>query len=186
MHWAIALTFILLTLTIFLRMNWMDRHYASKLIEEALIKTGQSLDKAELKSLSKAIREPMWQWHYYLGYILTGLFSIRFLLPLFGKIKFQNPFKKELSINEKVKRWVYILFYICVSISLITGLVIEFGPASMKKTMKLIHKPSIYYLVPFLIIHIGNVLYAEFTNQKGIISRVISGTKDNSKESKEQ
>ncbi len=137
--------------------------------------TGQSLDEATLKSLSKAIREPMWKWHNYLGFALIGLFAIRFTLPFFDKMNFQNPLEGGISRAEKIKRWIYIIFYFCVVISLITGILIEYGPPSLKKAMKLIHKPSVYYLVPFIIIHLGSVLLAEFTKVGGIISSIISG-----------
>ena len=41
--------------------------------------------------------------------------------------------------------------------------------------MEDIHVLSIYYLVPFIIIHLTGVLWAEFTDQKGIVSRIVSG-----------
>ena len=40
-----------------------------------------------------------------------------------------------------------------------------------------IHELGVYYLVAFIIIHLAGVLIAEFTNQKGIISKIISGKK---------
>ena len=43
--------------------------------------------------------------------------------------------------------------------------------------MEEIHELSIYYLLAFIVIHFSGVLMAELGNQKGIISRVISGTK---------
>jgi cytochrome b len=36
---------------------------------------------------------------------------------------------------------------------------------------------SIYYLLGFIVLHIGGVLYAEFTTNKGIISKIVSGDK---------
>jgi cytochrome b len=43
--------------------------------------------------------------------------------------------------------------------------------------MEEIHVLSIYYLVAFIVLHIGGVLYAEFTISKGIISKIVSGNK---------
>ena len=34
------------------------------------------------------------------------------------------------------------------------------------------------YLIAFIILHIGGVLWSEFTNQKGIISKIVSGNKN--------
>ena len=87
----------------------------------------------------------------------------------------RNPINSQYSSKEKFQFWVYIVFYICIIISLITGLFIEFGDIKYKDFMESIHKLSIYYLVAYILIHLGGVFLAEFTNQKGIISDIISG-----------
>jgi cytochrome b561 len=179
MHWAIALCMLFLLLTIILRSTWFDKNHLADIIQKYLATTDKSLSDDEINMLAKKIRKPMWDWHIYSGYVLTGLFSIRLLLPFFGKMKFSNPFNKELRLKEKFQYWVYLIFYMCLAISLITGLVMEFGPKSVKGIMENIHVLSIYYVIAFLIIHIGGVMMAELTNQQGIISRIISGTKKN-------
>lgn len=177
MHWAIALCMIFLLITIFLRLTWMNKEHVADIIQSYLAATDKSLSREELIVLAKQIRKPMWNWHIYAGYILTGLFCLRLALPFFGKMKLANPFNSQLALKVKFQYWVYLVFYVCLAISLITGLTIEFGPKSMKNSMEEIHVLSIYYLIPFLIIHIGGVLFAEFTTQSGIISRIVSGTK---------
>ena len=69
------------------------------------------------------------------------------------------------------------MFYVCVAISLVTGLFIEFGPKNLKEPMEEIHVLSLYYLLGFMVLHFGGVLLAEFTTEKGLISRIISGNK---------
>ena len=177
-HWAIAVSFMLLLITIFLRLTWMNKYNVAAIIQNYLSDTNQSLPQEQLIVLAKKIRQPMWNWHIYLGYVLTGLFSLRLILPFFGSMKFQNPFGKNLSIKEKIQKWTYIIFYICVIISLVTGLIIELGPKDLKKPMEEIHVLSIYYLISFIAIHLAGVVIAEFTDQKGIISRIISGSKN--------
>src|SRR5690554_5761676 len=174
-HWAIAISFLLLLITIFLRMTWMNKYHVADIIQEYLKTTNQTLSYDEAVLLAKQIRKPMWEWHIYLGYVLVGLFSIRFTLPFFGKMKFQNPLAKELSLKVKFQKWAYIIFYICVVASLITGLLIEWGPKDWKKPVEEIHELGVYYLVGFIVIHLAGVVIAEFTNQKGIISRIVSG-----------
>lgn len=177
-HWAIAISFLLLLITIFLRLTWMNKHNMAAIIQDFLRDNQQDLSQDQLLSLAKKIRQPMWIWHIYIGYVLVGLFLIRFMLPLFGQMKIQNPFAKNQSTKMKFQKWTYIIFYLCVIGSLTTGLLIEFGPESFKEPMEEIHVLGIYYLIAFLAIHLGGVLIAEFTNQKGIISRIISGKKD--------
>ena len=176
-HWAMAVSFMLLLITVFLRLTWMNKNNVAAIIQDYLRDTDQVLSQDQLIVLAKKIRQPMWNWHIYIGYVLTGLFSLRFILPLFGHMKFQNPMIKNLSVKEKLQKWTYLIFYLCVVISLVTGLIIEFGPKEFKKPMEEIHVLSIYYLVGFIIIHIAGVFVAEFTDQKGIISRIVSGSK---------
>ena len=176
-HWTMAITFMLILATIFLRLTWMNKNNVAEIIQDYLSGTDQFLSQEQLIVLAKKIRQPMWNWHIYLGYFLTGLFSLRVILPLFGKMKFQLPFGKELSVKEKFQKWVYIVFYVCVAISLITGLLIEFGPSAYKKSLEEVHELSIYYLIGYIVLHLGGIFMAEFTNDNGIISRIISGSK---------
>lgn len=178
-HWSIAISMVLLLITIFLRLTWMNKNNVAEIIQNYLNTTDQTLTQDQLIVLAKKIRQPMWDWHIYLGYVLTGLFSIRFLLPFFGEMKFQNPFNKELILKEKFQNWIYLIFYGCVVVSLSTGLLIKFGPKEFKNPMEEIHVLSIYYLVVFIILHIGGVLWSEFTNQKGILSKIVSGNRKN-------
>lgn len=138
-HWAIAISFILLLLTIFLRLTWLNKSNVAAIIQDYLSGTDQVLSQEQLIVLAKKIRQPMWDWHIYIGYVLVGLFSIRLLLPTVGQMKFQNPFNKSLTVKEKFQKWTYLIFYICVLISLVTGLIIELGPKELKKTMEEIH-----------------------------------------------
>jgi hypothetical protein len=97
-------------------------------------------------------------------------------------MKFTNPFNKQLILKEKFQYWAYIIFYFGSAMSLVTGLVMEFGPRDWKLLMIKIHNCSNYYLIPFIIIHLSGVLLAELTNQQGIVSKIISGTKKTNKE----
>lgn len=175
-HWSIAVSFLLLLITIFLRLTWLNKYNVAAIIQDYLSGTDQVLSQEQLIVLAKRIREPMWNWHIYIGYLLTGLFSLRFILPFLGHMKFQNPFAKDLSTKEKFQKWSYIIFYLCVVISLVTGLTINLGPKELKAPMEGIHVLGIYYLVGFIVIHVAGVLIAEFTNHKGIISRIVRGS----------
>lgn len=176
-HWTIAVSFLLLLITIFLRLTWMNKYNVATIIQDYLGGTDQVLSQEQLIDLAKKIRQPMWNWHIYIGYVLVGLFSIRLILPAFGHMKIQNPVDKTLSTKMKFQKWTYIIFYLCVIVSLVTGLMIELGPKEYKKPMEKIHVLGIYYLIAFIGIHLSGVLIAEFTDQKGIISKMVSGSK---------
>ena len=180
MHWSIAICMTLLLVTIFLRLTWMNKNNVALIIQDYLATTDQKLTQDQLITLAKKIRKPMWDWHIYIGYVLVGLYSIRIALPFFGQMKFSNPFNKDLSIKEKFQYWTYLIFYVCVVISLITGLIIVLGPKNLKEPMEEIHVLSIYYLLAFIVIHLSGVFFSELTTQQGLISRIVSGpTKTN-------
>src|SRR5690606_33519301 len=103
-HWAIALTFLLLLITIFLRLTWMNKYHMASIIQEYMKGTGQTMSYDETVVMAKEIRKPMWQWHIYLGYVLVGLFGIRFMLPAFGEMKFQNPMTSKLTLKATIQK----------------------------------------------------------------------------------
>ena len=178
LHWLIAFSFILLLITIFLRKTWMEKNHVAEIIQAFLADKGYpALPEDDAILLAKKIRKPMWDWHIYLGYVLTGLYCIRLAVPFFGEMKFSSPFKAGLDMKTKFQFWVYLVFYACTAVSLITGLIIEFGPKAYKKPMEEIHELSLYYLLGFMILHFGGVLIAELTSDKGLVSRIISGSK---------
>lgn len=180
LHWALAISFTLLLITIFLRLTWMNKFNVSAIIQDYLTANDivHNLSQDQLIVLAKKIRQPMWDWHVYIGYALVVLFGIRFTLPFFGEMKFQSPFAAGLTSKEKFQKWMYIIFYAFAIVSLITGLIIVWGPKEFKKTMESIHELSIYYLGAYMLLHIGGVIIAELTSDKGIISRIVSGKKE--------
>ena len=178
LHWLIAFSFIFLLITIFLRKTWMEKNHVAAIIQAFLADKGYpALPEDDAILLAKKIRKPMWDWHIYLGYVLTGLYCIRLAVPFFGEMKFSSPFKAGLDVKTKFQFWVYLVFYACTAVSLITGLIIEFGPKEYKKPMEEIHELSLYYLLGFMILHFGGILIAELTSDKGLVSRIISGSK---------
>lgn len=174
MHWAIALCLFFLLLTIFLRMYWMEKNHVADIMEAELLHRGYALERADLIVIAKKIRKPMWQWHIYAGYALVGLYAIRMALPMAGHMKFLNPLKA-LTPVLKLRAWSYVAFYAFVAISLITGVLIEWGPAAWEPQAEDIHKLSLYYLLPFIALHFAGLFLAEKSAEKGVVSRMIRG-----------
>lgn len=181
MHWAIALCIVLLLITIFLRMYWMNKDHVAGIINTNLTALGISLTHDQLIVLAKQIRKPMWDWHIYIGYVLIGLYSIRMILPFFGEMKFRNPLYKQATAKENFESWTYIFFYVFLAASLVTGFLIVNGPKSIKNQVEDVHVLSIYYILTFIFLHFSGILLAEFGPQKGIISKMISGEKPDAK-----
>ena len=96
-HWLIAISFILMLFTIFLRLTWLNKYNVADIIKDYLGENDQTLSKDQHIRLAKKIRHPMWQWHIYLGYFLTALFCIRFALPFFGEMKIPKSIGKKIN-----------------------------------------------------------------------------------------
>lgn len=173
MHWAIALCMIFLLITIFLRMYWMEKNHVAAIMDTNLRALDVTLSQEQLIKIAKQIRKPMWDWHVYIGYVLIGLYAIRMSLPYFGEMKFLNPFKA-ITLKRKIHSWAYILFYIGVGISLVTGFFIENGPADWKSGLESVHTLALYYLLPFIFVHFIGIFLAERGPDKGLVSRMIS------------
>lgn len=172
MHWAIAFCILFLLLTIFLRMYWLEKNHVAAILGANLQTLEINLTQDQLIKIAKQIRKPMWDWHVYIGYVLIGLYTIRLALPFFGEMKFKNPMKAT-SLKQKIQYWSYLLFYVFVGVSLITGFFIEQGPATWKKALESVHTLALYYLLPFIFIHFIGIFIAEKREEKGIVSRII-------------
>jgi len=173
-HWAIAFTFLYLLLTVLLRLGWMNKNHIGGIIQDGLAEDGVSIDKDLAGTIGKKVRRPMWHTHTIAGYVLTGLFVVRCIITYVQGQAFPSPFKA-VSVYNKFKAWVYVIFYILVAVSLGTGLIIEFGPESIHDSSEEIHKLSLYYMVTFIAVHVTGVIIADGTKDRGIISKIISG-----------
>jgi len=177
LHWAIAFAFLYILLTVFLRMGWMNKGSMGAIIQNNLAEQNIPLSSDDAASIGKKVRKPMWETHIIAGYVMTGLFVIRIILTWIQGMGFANPLKAGVSQYEKFKAWVYIVFYLFLGTSLFTGLMKVLGPESTEHIMEEIHVLSLYFAVPFIVLHTFGVLIADAGKERGLISKIISGDK---------
>jgi cytochrome b561 len=177
LHWAIAFTFLYILLTVFLRMGWMNKGSMGGIIQDNLASEGIRIDNDMAGTIGKKVRRPMWETHIIAGYVLIGLFVIRMIVMAVQGAGFANPLKAGVSGYDKFKSWVYIAFYVLLGVSLFTGFMKELGPESLEEIMEEIHVLSLYYSIPFIVLHTAGVLIADAGRERGIISKIISGDK---------
>ncbi|KAA2239203.1 cytochrome b/b6 domain-containing protein [Chitinophaga agrisoli] len=175
LHWAIAFTILFLLLTVLLRMGWMNKDGVGEIIRQQLDKSGTDLSSKDAGLIGKAVRLPMWKWHYVAGYVMIGLYLIRMVVMLVQGVAYEHPFKKGLSATVRFKGWTYVVFYVLLAASLFTGMMSLYGPKSWHHGMSVVHIKSLYYVATFIILHIGGVLIADAGAERGIISKIISG-----------
>lgn len=172
LHWALALTILFMLLTVFLRLNWMEKNHVAAILVDKLSALDIEITKDQAIKIAKQIRKPMFDWHVIIGYVVTGIFVLRMIFHIKNKKSF-NPITK----REKFQLWVYRIFYVLLAATLTTGLIIEFGPKSIKKSIEAIHKLTLYYMIAFLILHFSGILLAEIGSKNGIVSKMIGGDK---------
>lgn len=174
-HWAIAFTFLYLLLTVLLRLGWMNKNSMGEIISSGLAEKDITIDKDTAGTIAKQVRRPMWGTHTIAGYVLVALYLIRMAIFAIQGVTVISPFKKDITGYQRFRSFVYLLFYVFVAVSLITGLFIVFGPDSVHEFNEEVHKLSLYYMVAFIVLHIGGVVMADGGKERGIISKMISG-----------
>ena len=179
LHWLIAFTFLFILLTVFLRTNWMNKNEIAAIVTAKLAEQHVQLSKEDATTIGKAVRKPMWDMHIYAGYFLIGLYVLRMLVMRMEGPVFKNPLSKNCSGREKFKSWIYIIFYVCLTLSLLTGAMLKLIPKTYSLPLhdiaKTIHLQSLYYAWIFIALHLVGLVMAELGTQPGIISKMVHG-----------
>lgn len=176
-HWLVALLMLILFFTGFLRMYWMNKKTIISAVEVGTQSQQIPVEKAQLITIVKTIQEPMWQWHEFAAYVMCFAFLTRVVYMIVKGIKFPNPFIKQQSAKERFQGFIYVAFYLFISLSIITGFYLKWIDGDWKGPMEIIHKWAIYWFPIFIFLHFLGILIGELTNKKGIVSRMIGGDK---------
>lgn len=159
-------------------MNWMNKDHTAEIASASLAARGIHLSHEDAIAIGRAVRKPMWEMHVYAGYILMALYIIRLVVMKMEGPVFSNPFSKRITRAERFKSIVYLVFYICLGASLLTGVYInlvgKIYPA-VYSVVKAIHVQALYYALTFIFLHIAGLVASELGAGQGIISRMIHG-----------
>lgn len=175
LHWSIAFTMLFILLTILLRMGWMEKRTMANFILSSPQLVEYSITEDDAVKAAKSIRNNMYQWHLYAGYLMAFLFLARLTYTYSQGLFFKGPLNQTASLRGKFQAWVYIVFYTGLGLSIITGLTLKFGPESIGAITEDIHVLALWYLIPFLVLHLGGMVIGEVSKEKGIVSKMIGG-----------
>ncbi len=90
-------------------------------------------------------------------------------------IKFPDPLKKSQSVKERMQGFIYVIFYLFIAVSIVTGFYLKWVDGQWKEPMEAVHKWAIYWFPIFILLHFGGIVIGELTNKKGIVSKMIGG-----------
>ncbi|SFV61213.1 Ni,Fe-hydrogenase I cytochrome b subunit [hydrothermal vent metagenome] len=184
-HWIHAFVVIGLLGTVFLRKTFLSWRTNSEIIAQKLIEIDFDLEitTEQSKIIAKAIRAPMWEWHIILGYLLAILIVWRIVLffTKSGQRNYKN-FKNN-SLHKKMVKLGYIIIYFVLLFMTISGFSLYFNSIlgltkEMIHNIKDVHELVFNAVLIFVPLHIIGVIIAENRDEKGIISDMINGGKD--------
>ena len=179
-HWLNAFVVLGLLGTVFLRKTFLSWRTNSEILMSKLSEFGVEITAEQAKILAKAVRAGMWEWHIVLGYALSALVLYRIYLY------FTNSTKKEsfssLDLHKKAVEILYYIFYATLFFMAVSGMVLTFHTdlglgKEFTHSIKEIHELVFNFILFFTVAHIGGVVIAELTKEKGLISSMISGDK---------
>jgi Ni,Fe-hydrogenase I cytochrome b subunit len=193
-HWLNAAVILGLLGTVLLRKTLLSWRTNSTLIQEKLKEAGTIITPELAKDLAVAIRNPLWDWHIYLGFALGALLLGRIAIALFIEKKCPgvHAFKsamglKDLPPHEKAEALHYTLvkigyafFYLSTALMVVTGFLLNFKTAiGLSKDLvgvtKEIHELMMWFFIFFGVGHVLGVVIAENSKAPGLISDMIHG-----------
>ena len=193
-HWLNALAILGLLTTVLLRKTFLSWRTNAALIENKLQQVGTTVTPEIAKEIAVSIRDPMWDWHIYLGFALTALIIIRILVGLFVIKKCPatqsvqsswNVFQVEKSERIHAAHFAgvkisYAMFYLATAFMVISGLTLNFKSElglgkEQVAPIKDIHELMMWFFVGFIVLHLLGVIVAELGKDRGVVSDMING-----------
>jgi len=175
-HWLNFISISGLLATFFLRKTFLSWRENSQIIIDKLASFDIEISATQAKAIAKAIRAPMWEWHIIFGIMLAILLLFRiFIIYKEGGFGYEKS-----SLHMNMVHLGYKLFYGILIFMATSGLVVNsYELLGLSKdlahTIKDIHEIVAWSIVIFVPLHIAGVVIADATDQKGIVSKMISG-----------
>lgn len=189
--------------TVVLRETYLNKHHNAAIVQSALADQHISITLEGATKVAKAIRGPMWEWHYYFGFVIVGLLILRGALfiwqsdravwrqSLFGsrelrRCVFDADRRSKVDPRRYHMAWVYCLylvFYASLTTAALTGILLYlytfYGGLGLTKPTEHIfvdtHQIVGWFVVCFVPVHIAGVVIAEIRNKQHHVSDLIDG-----------
>ncbi|WP_201352797.1 cytochrome b/b6 domain-containing protein [Hydrogenimonas urashimensis] len=180
-HWLMAFSVFGLLFTVLLRETFLDKKSVAAIVRQKLETFGIAIDPDQAIALAKAIRAPMWEWHYIFAVVLGVSIALRIWLMVSKQA--QLPVLKVLeaeSFHEKIKATIHLLLCFTIAMLALSGAFYYFHEAlGFEKEaihwVKEVHEFLLQPLLLFVTLHIAGVVRHEMTTEEAIVSRMIHG-----------
>jgi len=181
-HWINAIVVMGLIGTVLLRKSFLSWRTNSEIILQKLSEINIDITAEQAKVIAKAIRAPMWEWHYILGYALGALVIWRIVLFFTPSGRRSYQHLKEENFHKKIVKLSYLFIYVILFMMTVSGFIMYFYDTIglAKETahdIKELHELLYYVMLYFIPLHIIGVFIAENRDEKGILSDMVNGGK---------
>jgi len=157
-------------------MNWMSKKAIIEGVSTQTKSQNIILEREQNNPMVRSMQAPMWKWHEYVVYFIFFGFLGRIIYMIVKGIKFPLPlFAEKQTLNELLQGITYIIFYLFIGVSIVTGAYLKWGDGTYKEPMETVHKWAIYWFPIFMTLHFGGIVLGELTKKKGIVSKMIGG-----------
>jgi Ni/Fe-hydrogenase 1 B-type cytochrome subunit len=195
-HW---LTFVIISaiiITVLLNSTLFNQRKNIPVVQDQLKAKGLTVSEDQAFAVTREYEDKLWGVHKLFGYGLALLLFSRIFIELTlpGDEKLYSRIKKSMGLFIKkegdwkefrhylIVKYSYILFYILLLCMALTGLGLAFGrelgfSRLLHGTIKEIHSFSQYLIYAFVILHLGGVIIADNTKNRGLVSGMINGNK---------
>ena len=192
-HWTSAAVVLGLLGTAVLRKTFLSYKANAVIIHDRLAAANTEIPIDAAKAIGRAIRAPMWQWHYYLGFVLLGLLLARVVLffvrtddHAFRRLSrllrrsVDGTGRRSGTWREILASGVHVLFYAAVLVMVVGGVALYFKTdlgmsRGTAHAIKESHEVLTLFFAAFVALHVATVVRAELTDQSGIVSEMIHG-----------
>ena len=194
-HWGNSLLVSGQLLTILFLEVIVDARSAVPEFIKGLSRDNVVITVKQANSFAHIISDRIWDWHIYIGLTLAAFWLLRVVLELRGpsdmrfsarllevarRYRLAAPAEKSNAGKVLFAKSTYALFYIFLTIMVITGLSLTWADdvpflGQIEHTMKEIHNVTMYLIIGFFVIHVVGVVWAEVTKDHGLISRMVGG-----------
>ena len=180
-HWLNALAIFGLLFTVLLRETFLDKKAVAAIVQAKLAAAGITIDPDLAISIGKAVRAPMWEWHYIFAAVLGFAIAIRIAGMVGGKIEL--PIKKVLAAREAhelLKALAHMGICMIIMVLTLSGVFYLYHDAlGFEKDsvhwVKEVHEALLWPLIVLTALHIVGVVRHEIVTKEPIVSRMIHG-----------
>ncbi|MCB9893353.1 MAG: cytochrome b/b6 domain-containing protein [Planctomycetes bacterium] len=195
-HWLNALAMFGALGTVLLRKTFLSWRTNAELIESRTHELGGSITAEGAVHIAKAIRAPMWEWHYIFGFTLIVLLVFRIVVALadrtqmplrtawqaFTQLKLLPSTRKGRGVHTLMVKMGYVVFYFMLLMMGISGTIMYFAKPlglseALVSSIKQNHELAMWFFVVFVPAHIIGVVVMELRGERGLVSNMIHGGK---------